>query len=298
MTKIALVSTNNREEGTIKVIDLLGENPVKGKNVILKPNFNTADTPPGSTATETLRALIPKLREMGATSVTLAERSGPVNTHECMEEKGIFELAEELNFPVVNLAEIPVEEFVHILPKDSHWKNGFLFAKIYAEAESIVETCCLKTHHSGHFTLSLKNATGMVPRRNLDGNSYMREMHGSSNIRKMLAEINTAFSPDLIVLDGVTAFVDGGPARGTRVEANIMLAGTDRIAIDAVGVAILRIYGTTPEVSKGSIFQQEQIARAVELGLGISTPDEIDILTDSEDSENLAEKIIEQLYAS
>ena len=273
-------------------------NPVKGKNVILKPNFNTADTPPGSTATETLRALIPKLREMGATSITLAERSGPIGTHECVEEKGIFELAEELNFPVVNLAEIPVEECVHILPKDSHWKNGFLFAKIYAEAESIVETCCLKTHHSGHFTLSLKNATGMVPRRNLDGNSYMREMHGSSNIRKMLAEINTAFSPDLIVLDGVTAFVDGGPARGTRVEANIMLAGTDRIAIDAVGVAILRIYGTTPEVSKGSIFQQEQIARAVELGLGISTPDEIDILTDSEESENLAEKIIEQLYAS
>ena len=295
MTKVALVSTNNREEGTVRVIDLLGGEPVKGKNVILKPNFNTADTPPGSTATETLRALIPKLREMGAISVTLAERSGPVNTRECMEEKGIFELAEELDFPIVNLAEIPVEEYVHVIPEDSHWKNGFLFAKIYYEAESIVETCCLKTHHSGHFTLSLKNAVGLVPRRNLDGNSYMRELHSSPYIRKMIAEMNTAFTPDLIVLDGVVAFVDGGPARGTRVNANIMLAGTDRIAIDAVGVALLRIHGTTPEVSKGSIFEQEQIARAVELELGVSSPSDIEILTDSDDSISVAEQVISEL---
>ena len=295
MTKVALVSTNNREEGTVRVIDLLGGEPVKGKNVILKPNFNTADTPPGSTATETLRALIPKLREMGAISVTLAERSGPVNTRECMEEKGIFELAEELDFPIVNLAEIPVEEYVHVIPEDSHWKNGFLFAKIYYEAESIVETCCLKTHHSGYFTLSLKNAVGLVPRRNLDGNSYMRELHSSPYIRKMISEINTTFTPDLIVLDGVVAFVDGGPARGTRVNANVMLAGTDRIAIDAVGVALLRIHGTTPEVSKGPIFEQEQIARAVELGLGVSSPSDIEILTDSDDSISVAEQVISEL---
>ncbi len=295
MTRVALVSTDNREEGTVKAIDLLGGDPVNFKDVILKPNFNTADTPPGSTATETLRVLIPKLRKMGATSVTLAERSGPVNTRECMEEKGIIELSEELDFPIVNLAEIPLEEYVHVIPEDSHWKNGFLFAKIYHEAESIVETCCLKTHHSGYFTLSLKNAVGLVPRRNLDGNSYMRELHGSPYIRKMIAEINTAFTPDLIVLDGVVSFVDGGPARGTRVNTNIVLAGTDRIAIDAVGVAILRIHGTTPEVSKGPIFEQEQIARAVELGLGVSSPNEIEILTDSDDAIPLAEQIIEEL---
>ena len=161
MAKIALVSTDSREEGTIRAINLFGGDPVGGKDVVLKPNFNTADTPPGSTATETLRVLIPKLRDMGANSVTLAERSGPVNTRECMEEKGIFELADELDFPIVNLAEIPLEEYVHVLPENSHWKNGFLFAKIFYEAESIVVTCCLKTHHSGHFTLSLKNATGI-----------------------------------------------------------------------------------------------------------------------------------------
>lgn len=296
MSKVALVINKNREEGTIQVIDLLGENKVEGKNVVLKPNFNTADPAPGSTDVITLRSLILKLREMGAKSITLAERSGPVDTRKCMEEKGIFELAEELDFQIINLAEVGVEEYVHIRTEDSYWKDGFLFAKIYHDAECIVETCCLKTHqYGGHFTLSLKNAVGLVPKRDLNGSTYMRELHNSPNTLKLIADINSAFSPDLIVLDGVTAFVDGGPAVGTRKEANVTLASKDRIAIDAIGVAILRILGTTTEVNRASIFEQEQIARAVELNLGVATPNEIEIITDSEKGEKLAEQIMNKL---
>ncbi|GAH26781.1 unnamed protein product [marine sediment metagenome] len=296
MSKLSLVINQNREEGTVQAIDLLGENKVEGKNVVLKPNFNTADPAPGSTDIITLRSLIVKLKEMGAKSITLAERSGPVDTRKCMEEKGIFELAEELDFQIINLAEVGVEEYIHIRPKDSYWKDGFLFAKIYHGAECIVETCCLKTHqYGGHFTLSLKNAVGIVPKRDLNGNSYMRELHSSPDQRKLIADINSAFSPDLIVLDGVTAFVDGGPAVGTRKEANVILASKDRIAIDAVGVAILRILGTTTEVNRASIFEQEQIARAVELNLGVAKQDEIEIITDSKEAEKLAEQIMTKL---
>ncbi len=296
MSKLSLEINQNREEGTVQAIDLLGENKVEGKNVVLKPNFNTADPAPGSTDIITLRSLIVKLKEMGAKSITLAERSGPVDTRKCMEEKGIFELAEELDFQIINLAEVGVEEYIHIRPKDSYWKDGFLFAKIYHGAECIVETCCLKTHqYGGHFTLSLKNAVGIVPKRDLNGNSYMRELHSSPDQRKLIADINSAFSPDLIVLDGVTAFVDGGPAVGTRKEANVILASKDRIAIDAVGVAILRILGTTTEVNRASIFEQEQIARAVELNLGVAKQDEIEIITDSKEAEKLAEQIMTKL---
>ena len=71
----------------------------------------------------------------------------------------------------------------------------------------------------------------------------------------------------------------------------MFVAGTDKIAIDAVGVALLRMLGTTPNVSKGPIFEQEQIARAVELGIGISSPDEIEFVTDSEESIKLVDQI-------
>ena len=290
MTKISLVCARNRMEGVRKAIALLESNPVRGKAVVLKPNFNSADATPGSTHNDTLRSLILTLQEMGATRITLAERSGPGDTtRQVMEKKGIFDLAEELGFDIVNLEELGPEGWVHLHPKDSHWKDGFHFPRAYIEAESIVQTCCLKTHaYGGHFTLSLKNSVGMVPRV---GYPYMGELHTSSYLRQMIAEINTAYSPDLIVLDGVEAFVDGGPARGTRVQAGVVLAGSDRVAIDTVGVAILRSLGTTREVSRGLVFKQDQIARAVELGLGIKSPDQIQLVTDDSESEAFTEKI-------
>ena len=138
MSKVALIYTKDREEGTYQALDLLGINPVKGKKVVLKPNFNTSDPAPASSSVLVLKALITRLKEMGAKSIVLAERSGPEDSHECMEKKGIFKMAEELDFEVVNLAALPVEEFTKIIPENSHWKDGFLFPKIYQNAESIV----------------------------------------------------------------------------------------------------------------------------------------------------------------
>lgn len=286
MTKVALVSTNDRGKGVRQAVDLLGVKSFHGKSVVLKPNFNTADPTPGSTHNDTLRSLVLALQRMGAKQITLAERSGPADTRIVMQQKGIFELAQELGLNIVNLEELGPEGWSKIEPKESHWSHGFHFPRIYLEAESIVQTCCLKTHaYGGHFTLSLKNSVGLVPRADY---SYMKELHSSPYQRQMIAEINTAYLPDLVVLDGVEAFVDGGPDRGTKVEARVMLAGTDRVAIDAVGVAILRLLGTTPEVSRGSIFEQEQIARAAELGLGVSSAKQIQIVTGDDDSEAFA----------
>ena len=99
VTKISLVRTQNRAEGVKQAVALLKSNPVKGKAVVLKPNFNSADLTPGSTHIDTLRTLVQTLKEMGAKRITVAERSGPgAPTREVMEKKGIFELAKELDF--------------------------------------------------------------------------------------------------------------------------------------------------------------------------------------------------------
>jgi len=290
MTKVALVSTKDRGEGVRQALSLLEFKSVRGQDVVLKPNLNSADPAPGSTHNDTLRSLVLALQQMGASRITLAERSGPGDsTRTVMEKKGIFQLARELGFDILNLEEMGPEGWTKIEPGDSHWSQGFHFPRVYLEAESIVQTCCLKTHaFGGHFTLSLKNAVGLVP---LAGHRYMKELHSSPHQRQMIAEINTAYSPDLVVLDGVEAFVDGGPASGTRVEAGVMLASTDRVAIDSVGVAILRLLGTTPEVSRGAIFEQDQIARAAELGLGVSSAREIQLVTGNTDSEAFAGQV-------
>jgi len=73
--------------------------------------------------------------------------------------------------------------------------------------------------------------------------------------------------------------VDGGLTTGKRVKGNVFLASTDRVAVDAVGVAVLKVIGSNEYIMKRKIFKQEQISKAVELGLGASSPSEIDVVT-------------------
>jgi len=98
-------------------------------------------------------------------------------------------------------------------------------------------------------------------------------------MRKMIAELNQPYSPQLIVMDGMETFVDGGPMKGTEKKANVIIAGCDRVAIDAVGVAILKELGSNENIMGRKIFEQEQINRAAELGLGISNPEQIEFVT-------------------
>jgi uncharacterized protein (DUF362 family) len=106
--------------------------------------------------------------------------------------------------------------------------------------------------------------------------------------------INTAYTPALIVLDGLEVFTARGPMAGRRVAFQVVLAGTDRVAIDTVGMALLRYYHTTTAVANGPIF--EQIARAVELGLGVDSSHKIRLVTDDADSAAYAEEIKKTLW--
>jgi uncharacterized protein (DUF362 family) len=107
----------------------------------------------------------------------------------------------------------------------------------------------------------------------------MDELHQSPYQQEMIAEVNQPFSPDIIVLDGIDAFTDGGPATGKRAKGNIFLASNDRVAIDAVGVAVLKAIGSNEAITQPKIFNQRQIARASELGIGVSSPSEIEIIS-------------------
>ena len=297
MTRVAFVKTQDPVAGVNKALDLLEINSMKGKDLFLKPNFNSADATPGSTHNDTLSALVRRFQAMGAGRITVGDRSGMGDTRTVMKQKNVFRMADELGFETVVFDELDASGWEMMQIAGSHWQKGFALARPVLEADGVFQTCCLKTHrYGGHFTMSLKNSVGLAAKR-VPGEShdYMSELHSSPHQRRMIAEINAAYQPELVVLDGVEAFVDGGPDRGTQVAARVILAGTDRVAIDAVGVAVLRYFGTTPAVSQGSIFQQEQIARAVELGLGVESPEQIDLVTDDAGSEAYAAEIHEIL---
>ncbi len=290
-TKVSLIKTRDRESGIVRAVDLLDINPVRGRDVLIKPNFNTADRYPASTHNDTLTSLIQKLKVMGARGIAIGERSGPPDTAEVLKEKGIHKLCQEHNVRVINFEDLSEAEWVRFQPNGSHWRNGFRVAKPIVDSSCIVSTCCLKTHgYGGVFTMSLKLSVGVTHKQN------MMELHSSFlSMRKMIAEINTAYRPALIVMDGIDAFVDKGPSHGPMKQADVILAGTDRIAIDAVGIAVLKSLGSNRDIMGKKIFEQEQISRAVELGLGISSPEDIEIIADDPAGEEYANRLMQIL---
>ncbi len=94
----------------MKLLDLTG---VNGKQVMLKPNFNSADITQGSTHNGTLSQFVYELHEWGARGITLGESSRPTNTKRVMENKGIFDMADEPDFGIVNYDDISDKEWIN-----------------------------------------------------------------------------------------------------------------------------------------------------------------------------------------
>ena len=288
--RVALVKTEDRAKGIEAALKLISFPSPKGKKVLIKPNFNTADPAPGSTHIDTLRQLALEMKTRGAAALAVGDSCGPGNTKEIMEKIGVPALAKEAGFDVVNFDELPADGWVQCNPPGSHWKNGFGVARPVVEAEYLLWTCCLKTHqYGGVHSMALKLAVGVTNK------NVRMEMHRSPDIRKMIAEIHHAFVPQLIVMDGVDIFVDGGPMTGKLVKAGVVIAGTDRIAVDAVGLAVLKNHGTNDAIMSRKIFEQEQIARAVEMGIGVKSPDKIEIVTADAAAADYAGKLKEIL---
>lgn len=295
-SEVYVIKTSDRREG---VKELLNRSELKGlsrKRIAIKANYNSADPFPASTHIDTLSAIIGELKGRG-NSVVMAERSGMGETREVLEDMGVMELSEKQGFDVVVLDELEGSGWIQEAPESSHWKRGFLFPKLFRDADAVVQTCCLKTHRfGGHFTMSLKNSVGMAAARDPEDNyNYMYELHSSRFQRQMIAEINAAYEPAFVIMDGIQGFSKGGPESGTLVEPGVMIAGKDRIAVDAVGVSILRLYGTTKEVEKGGVFEQEQLARAAELGLGASSADEVEVVPVNPEGEDICSRIEQKL---
>ena len=297
IAEIFIAGAPDRRAGVKRVLGEMDLSGFSGSEIALKANYNSADPPPASTHLDTLDVLCTAILSEKPKKLILAERSGMGNTRDVLQERGVIGLAQERGFSAIVLDELDRTGWTEIQAPDIHWSRGFFIASVFARADRVAQTCCLKTHRfGGHFTMSLKNSVGLVAKR-VPGVNYdfMGELHSSPHQRLMIAEINKFYRTDLIVMDATDGFTTGGPDKGKLIHPEVVIAGSDRVAIDAVGVAMLRSYGTMHDVTEGRIFEQEQIARASELGIGIASASDIHLVPLDKAAEAVAARIQTQL---
>jgi uncharacterized protein (DUF362 family) len=110
-------------------------------------------------------------------------------------------------------------------------------------------------------------------------------MHVPWGLKERLAEINLVVRPSLIVMDGRQGFTDGGPDSGDLAHPGFIAVGSDPVAIDAVGLAHLRLEGANEEIGEGSVWAIPMMKRAVEIGLGIGGEERLTLLGTDPESE-------------
>ncbi len=279
--RVYLAAGQDRVDVLARLFAALKLPDLKGKRVAIKPNFNSDDPFPATTHPATLEFVIKKIREKKPVSITIFERSGMGDTHKILEKREVNTLAAKYGVRIIDLDKLPARGWERVHEKDLHWKSGFLVPKELVGSGYVINICCLKTHRvGGDFALSLKNNVGSIARWKPDAppHNYMWELHASPFQRLMIAEINKYIPCHLVIMDAMQGFADEGPERGRLIEPGLILASSDRVAIDAVGLSILRSYGTTAKISRGPIFGQEQLKRAAELGIGARSEEEIELV--------------------
>ena len=253
-------NVNNLKKTILKSVNLVGgfnKTVEKGDEILLKPNFNTGDAPPGSSDPDFVKAVIELLYEHGAGKVVLGESSMlRLSTRKVLQETGMTEKAEEAGAEVVCFDE---GKWVEVVTGGKYLRKVSL-PETALKTRKIVYVCCMKTHRWAKFTLSLKLAVGfMKPSERVA--LHMR------NLGEKIADLNLVVHPNLIIMDGRKCFVSGGPAKGELRKPGVMLASGDRIAMDVEALKMIESFAGAS--LKDDPWSYAQIYRAVELGLGV-----------------------------
>lgn len=270
---------------SIEAIGGLKKINIQNKTVLVKPNVVGGRKNPTTTNPQVVRAVVSILYEEGASKVFVGDMSALIRrgTERNMEKTGIKKAAEEAGAEVLYFEDY---EWIKIkLAEGKYIKEVDVSEWIY-KVDRIINLPVIKTHAYATYSICLKNFVGAT---HFKQRPYFVD---KSHWEEIVTEINLAYSPDLNIADGTKVMISGGPWKGQEKQANLIIAGGDRIAADVAGLGIIKsLGGDIP----GGVWNQRQIRRAVEIGIGAGNRDEIELVTASLDHSREFEELIEKV---
>lgn len=279
MGVVALVRSNDRRDGIRRALRMMGGleplcRGVRGE-IVIKPNCNTDDPFPRDTHPETVRTIAESLIEAGvpAERIVVGDMSGRsrgLPTRHTMANLGIARVAEELGLQLSCFEE---EQWVTVQPRGSRaWPDGIKIPRRIYEADRVILAPIMRPHSTATFTISLKLAVGLI-------DAVGREwLHNGEAFYEKMVELNLAYSADLVVADAMKILTDRDLTQEKAAEPGLIIAGSSRVAVDAVSVAVMKQYGVHG-VSDSPVLGHDQLTMAERLGLGSPRLEDIALRT-------------------
>ncbi|MEM9194474.1 MAG: DUF362 domain-containing protein [Myxococcota bacterium] len=267
-----------------------------GDTVFIKPNaVHPFVVGPGIvTSNPVLEAVIRAVRDYSPGRVIVGDRSArPFESAAALTQSGQQAAAMAAGADEIYAAPRPADDpdaWVMLQPEgyESTWGpvGGLLAMRKIVEANHFINVPVLKDHRGAVFSLSLKNLIGAV------GDDTRDRMHYVSQMPEQLSQdiviLNKMFQPTLNILDARGALINGGPegtdADAVRASPELVLASRDRVALDAVGVALLKLHISRTTIDSpdeaqsflaGPIFELPQLRHGITEGLGVMSAEQI-----------------------
>jgi len=260
MTNVAIVKGTNPIETTVKALELIASDvdlvlTEQKKPVLIKPNYLNSKHPSTGVTTDSrvIEGIVQFLRQRKREDIIIGEGSGFADTIEAFKVAGVDEVAERLG---VKLVDLNKDELVEVYPPNPFSLRKVKVAKTALES-TIISVPKLKPHRFATVTLSLKNMMGTIASKGT--------MH--RGLSENIADLASVLRPSVSVVDGIIAG-EGHESSGNSVEMNLVIAGTDPVAVDAVGASVMGIEPT----------EVKHLVLAEKKGLGTCNINQIDIL--------------------
>jgi uncharacterized protein (DUF362 family) len=261
----------------VEMIGGFGPLALPGKSVLVKPNVVGRNGSPTTTSPAVVAAVVRALYEAGAAKVYVGDMSALVrgSTERAMEATGILSAARGAGAECLFLED---HKWVKVKVAGAYLQEVPVSEWIF-RVDRIVNLPVVKTHAYAGYSICLKNFVGAT--------HFTHRPYLLNPLRweEVVAELNLAWRPDLNIADGTRIMVEGGPWEGRAEEARLVLAGGDRVACDAVGLALIKSYGRWERLKGASPWDMGQMRRAVALGLGAGSAREVELVTASLDGD-------------
>jgi len=203
---------------------------IQGK-VFIKPNLCSKHYIRGAvTNPHLLFHLVSILRDR-AEEVVVGESNGyNYCCNDALAMTGVKKIVEKAGGKTINLSE---DEIVNVENPKAYVLRNFPLPKTLVEADSVVDVPVMKTHEFTKYSGAIKNLFGCIPNN--------RRIFLHPHFDMVMHDLLVLLKPKFVVMDATFAMEGNGPNRGIVIPMNLVLTGSDLVAMDKLCCEIMGI---------------------------------------------------------
>jgi uncharacterized protein (DUF362 family) len=240
---VGIVNAEHCDNCIKEVLDLINADKILGPHQVVVITANMVDNKSADSGTvvhpDLLRKIIRYVKQFKPARIVVAAGSGGAPTKQVFDEIGFNKIIDDEMVEFVDLNSGPYTE----LQLSSKIVSSTKINKLFEEADVHITFTPIKMHKEATVSLGIKNIALSWPPGEIHG-IPKTQLGIHEDLHEFIYAMGEVFPIDITILSGMNGMYGTGPSDGKPVHSNLIIAGTDPVATDAVGA---RIMGFLPQ---------------------------------------------------